>query len=310
MKRLKWRTKALLKFLQFHSGIFFAACNARRGSPRKSLPVCFIAGCGRSGTTMLGQLLSLHSGISYLNEPRTFWFAVSTRSDIWGYTDAEAKSRSLLISDAAPGEASRLNALFHLKMSEPRQTLVLEKTPENVFRLPWLHELAPQAKLIHIVRNGADVVRSILVEASFDIPYGLNDMNNWYGSKGRKRFLLAETARQLAIPSAVLSSCVTAEDWAALEWLCSLAAYEAGKKYFSYSGCYHLRYEDLLIEPWQYFSSLINFLELPSAPALEKSVHQFVRPSQPPAVIRLSLPLREIFVAKQKQYGYETGFLQ
>lgn len=310
MKQLKWRIKALLEFFQFQYRVFLAARKAQQPSPETVLPLCFIAGCGRSGTTMLGQLLSLHPAISYLNEPRAFWNAVSPRTDIWGYTKAREEAEGLLILSTKPGEAKRLCTLFHSKMEEPRHAMVLEKTPENVFRLPWLHALAPQAKLIHIVRNGPDVVHSILVEAGFDIPYGLGDMNNWYGSRDRKRRLLKLTSEKLAIPPSVLASCVTTEDWAALEWICSLNAYREWKDHFRLTGCYHLRYEDLLAAPWRFFCELIAFLGLTVEPELEEIVSGFVRAPRPAAVITISPGLREHFESEQRRFGYAEDYGQ
>lgn len=303
MQQLKWRVKALLEYLKFHAGILAATRTAGGPPANFTLPLCFISGCGRSGTTMLGRLLALHPAVSYLNEPRTFWIAVSPRTDIWGYTKKNV-TNSLLISSPRPGEAKRLSALFISRMKEPKHKIVIEKSPENVFRLPWLHALAPQAKLIHIVRNCPDVIRSILVEADFDIPYGLRDMNNWYGSRDRKRQLLIATAKRLNIPEATLASCITANDWAALEWVSSLKSYRDFHHHFAKSGYYHLRYEDLLANPWQLFAELVRFLDLPAAPELKKNVIGFVRGRQPTTTVALSPGVRELVKAEQMQFGY------
>lgn len=305
MRRIKWRVKAMLEYLNFHSGILAASITARRRTVISPPPLCFIAGCGRSGTTMLGRLLSLHPEVSYLNEPRHFWIAVSHRTDIWGYTKTGRQPvGSQLITSVEKGEAELLNALFNSRL-DAQHKMVIEKTPENVFRLPWLHALAPDAKLIHIVRNGPDVVRSILVEAAFDIPYGLRDMNNWYGQRDRKRGLLAETAKKMGVSDADIATCVTDSDWAALEWICSLRAYRDGYHHFAVSGFHHLRYEDLLADPLGTFSELIRFLGLPPAPELEKKILEFVQYNQrQPSKMVLPFGIRELFETEQANYGY------
>ena len=42
----------------------------------------FIVGCGRSGTTALGEVLGRHPLLAYLNEPRDIWL-YEPRTDIW-----------------------------------------------------------------------------------------------------------------------------------------------------------------------------------------------------------------------------------
>ena len=42
-----------------------------------------ILGCGRSGTTILGQALAQHSEVTFLDEPRELWFRAYPATDIW-----------------------------------------------------------------------------------------------------------------------------------------------------------------------------------------------------------------------------------
>lgn len=310
MKRMKWRIKALNEYIKFQREVLSTSVTARFYRKKQVFPLCFIVGCGRSGTTMLGRLLSFSPEVSYLNEPRPLWIAVSHLTDVWGYTGFGMKSKSLLIPSGKTGEATRLKALLSSQFDSRRHRLLVEKTPENIFRLPWLHSLvAPQAKLIHIVRNGPDVIRSILVEADFNIPYGWQDMNNWYGKKGRKRFLLAETAKQLGLPANTIDACTTASDWAALEWICSLQSYRQNHHCFGKSDCYQLRYEDLLADPLKKYREIIQFLSLPSIPATEKAVCTYVRKNhRPPPQISLSPEIRKLVETTQKEFGYNTQY--
>ena len=43
----------------------------------------FIIGCGRSGTTILGNTLSNHPKIKYLNERRDLWHKAYPEFNIW-----------------------------------------------------------------------------------------------------------------------------------------------------------------------------------------------------------------------------------
>ena len=306
MKGVKWRVKAILEYARFQRKIFAAtrAAHAQEAHGRqRSVPLCFVAGCGRSGTTLLGRLLSLHPDIVYLNEPRPYWITVSKRTEIWGYCRSEEKQRSLLIGDPLPEEAARFAALFFAAGSGSR--LLVEKTPENVFRLPWLHALAPDAKLIYIVRNGYDVIRSILVEADFDIPYGFRDMNNWYGTRDKKKRLLAQTAREFGIAPQVVDSCTTSPDWAALEWVCSNRAFERHKQYFIGPGLFEVRYEELTTETWEIYSKLLGFLNLSATKDLQGEIMGYVRPGRPSAPkAELAPGIRELFESEQIRLGY------
>ena len=51
----------------------------------------FIIGCGRSGTTILGDTLSRHPKIKYLNERRDLWHKSYPEFDIWNKNIEDSK---------------------------------------------------------------------------------------------------------------------------------------------------------------------------------------------------------------------------
>jgi len=306
MNRLKWRIKGILSFLRFQKDLRAAMCLAQSNwQLSSSHPICFIAGCGRSGTTLLGQLLAKHPDITYFNEPRSYWMAIASRTDIWGYCPQLPSPDTLLMPSPSEDEIIRFHALFG-KVGQASRFL-LEKTPENIFRLPWLLGLSPQAKLIHIVRNGYDVIRSIQKESSFDIPYGLKDMNNWYGAESRKRRLLARSAQSVGINSVIVESCITSCDWAALEWICSLQAFSRNKQLFAAANVFELRYEDLTEATWENYNNLLSFLDLPCPVGLQKEIISFVRSRQKPSASPVLSPrIRELFETESIAHKYPT----
>ena len=70
---------------------------------RISRPV-FIIGCGRSGTTILGETLSRHSKVTYLNERRDLWFSAYPETDIW--TGKATARNGMLILTSENAETS------------------------------------------------------------------------------------------------------------------------------------------------------------------------------------------------------------
>lgn len=120
----------------------------------------FIIGCGRSGTTILGNSLSQHIKIKYLNERRDLWHKPYPEFDIWN-----RKKRNLKIyadeNDFNPYKHRRLHSLFFKEQVLAEARILLEKLPINSFRLDFLERSFPNARYIYLTRNGLEVSKSI-----------------------------------------------------------------------------------------------------------------------------------------------------
>ena len=147
-----------------------------RGAP------IFIVGCGRSGTTALGEVLSSHPDIKYLNEPRKFW-KIDPRTDVW--TD-EVDGARLDLYEVDDEMREELRKTIFKKPGKDQ--FLLEKTPVNSFRIDYIRALFPRARFLHLLRSGLDVARSIAqrVEAG----------GQWYGENDSKWLLLQEYAER------------------------------------------------------------------------------------------------------------------
>ena len=120
----------------------------------------FIIGCGRSGTTILGNTLSNHPKIKYLNERRDLWHKSYPEFDIWNKNTQNPK----LYTDEKDVVSKNNNLLHHLFFREQvlgKSTILLEKLPINNFRLNFLKNSFPNAKYIYLTRNGLEVSKSI-----------------------------------------------------------------------------------------------------------------------------------------------------
>ena len=106
----------------------------------------FIVGCGRSGTTLLLALMGVH--------PKIFSIPYETNSFYYRTT----QKRNPPIS--AKNRINRALLKHHQKLSGKHR--FCEKTPAHVYCIPEILEAFHQrVKIIHIVRDGRDVITSI-----------------------------------------------------------------------------------------------------------------------------------------------------
>ncbi|MDB9528192.1 sulfotransferase [Oscillatoria sp. CS-180] len=142
----------------------------------------FIVGCPRSGTTLLQVLLDSHPHVCI--PPESFIF---TRfSDIFQtYGDLQdSKNLKMLIEDlltderikewkiqASPSEVlnsvpessvqGAITALFETYARQEKKSFWGDKTPQHTFNLDEIKKVFPEAKIIHLVRDGRDVAESL-----------------------------------------------------------------------------------------------------------------------------------------------------
>lgn len=307
-KKIKWRVRGLAEFIKFQYSVMKLRLYANKyrsfTTEKAPFPVSFISGCGRSGTTLLGRMLGLHFNTYFYDEPRPHWVRISPKTDIWGYTK-HFNTVSFHIDKMLPSEKLIFDIIFNPYITHGKNLHIIEKTPENIFRIAWLKQLAPRAKFIHIVRNGDNVIRSILKKAEETVPYGLSDMNNWYGKNELKIKLLLNTASFLGIEGSVLSNCKTHTDFAALEWICSHIAYEQALRIVGENDLLLVRYEDILIDPWGQSVKIMDFINLAPDPALSKKILMLIRPAVNSHITHIiNQPLKSIFDSKMAILGY------
>ena len=117
----------------------------------KTIPIAFIVGSPRSGTTLLSSLLNAHENIAEFYEPYYLWeryFDVS-ESDIWNPNNSNQDINEKIVNE------------FKIFLKKSQKKLVLDKSPYNSFNIELINEIFPNAKWIHILRDGRDVTLSI-----------------------------------------------------------------------------------------------------------------------------------------------------
>ncbi len=116
-----------------------------------AIHTAFIVGAPRSGTTVLGDILSQHPRIVTWYEPH---FVVEKHVPC---------REDDVLTTAEAGELARryIRQQFSRYGQLAGAEVVVDKSPRNSLRIPFLRSVFPDAKFVHIVRDGRDTVLSM-----------------------------------------------------------------------------------------------------------------------------------------------------
>ncbi|MFN0132682.1 MAG: sulfotransferase family protein [Phycisphaerales bacterium] len=239
-------------------------------------PIAFITGCGRSGTTILGQLLAQRSDVTYLNDRFDLWIDFPI-GDIWGRSIAGLAPTArvaLTAADAPPDARDRFLAC--LESHRAGRAVIIEKLAINNFRLPFLRAIVPDAPIINIVRHGIEVAFSIQERAN---------VGRWYGRDDRKWSALLQHAHDRGLGT-IADRCSTPFDRGLLEWRLSVDAADEWLAAEHPARFTRLRYEDLLDDPLRACGTLDAALSLSPSPAMRAFAREQLARRSPPAAAR------------------------
>ena len=144
-------------------------------------PYVFLVGCLRSGTTLLQRIVGAHPEIAVIPEmqwvPQWWERRVAVTEDgtvtpelvrklvrhrRFNRLEVEATRIADLICDDERKHYGRfVTEVFDLHGEVKGKRLVGEKSPGYVRHLPTLSELWPDAKVVHLIRDGRDVALSV-----------------------------------------------------------------------------------------------------------------------------------------------------
>ena len=242
--------KALLRPIRFRTKLAFAQFKVLAWPPLRRRQIgkfAFIVGCGRSGTTILGKTLSLHSKIQYYFEPWHLWQVVDRRTDVL-HLFGKDSAHIFMGAEFYNNEAQRRFARVFKESIPIKKQICIEKTPHNVMRIGYLDALEPSAKFIHIVRDGVQVANSIgnLID---NHPYRLafrKNFNLWWGDAGNKwEVLMTEGAAAGYFPGEV-SFLKLDREKGAYEWLVSIGEADRQRERLG-DRLLEIRYDDLFM---------------------------------------------------------------
>jgi hypothetical protein len=246
----------------------------------------FIVGTGRCGSTAFHRLLGVHpqtmwlSGFAEEFPHKPLWnrWAVtamgsSTLRRIFGarikpgenygfwyahaYGFAEP-GRDLLGSDVTPRVRHQMHAAFEPMLTSRRSRLLIKLTGWS--RIGFLNEVYPDARFVHIVRDGRAVASSLLHINSWQ-------WRGWYGPYSwRYGPLPAEdqTAWEASGRSFVAL--------AGLQWKLHTRAIETARQALDPTRFLEVKYEELCEHPLDTCRQVLAFAELRPSPAFERHV--------------------------------------
>jgi len=111
----------------------------------------FIVGSPRSGTTVLGEILDKHRKISQWYEPYFIWDK--------HFRNAGDDCRSAV--DATPIVKRHIQSSFLRYKTKTDSSIIVDKSPRNSLKMSFIREIFPEARFIHIIRDGRDATLSI-----------------------------------------------------------------------------------------------------------------------------------------------------
>ena len=123
-------------------------------------PHIVIGGTPRSGTTLIRRTLDRHPAICCGPESSIFLpGAIRTGPVAAGFELPEGELREMLAG--SPSQGAFIDAFATRYRSARGRRRWAEKTPLNVRHIPWILDRFPEARFIHVVRDGRDVVCSM-----------------------------------------------------------------------------------------------------------------------------------------------------
>lgn len=110
----------------------------------------FLLGTHRSGTTILGKLLSEFPSVAYAQEPR----------HIWSWKNHHKDDDLLRACDSDEKISIHIRESFSDYVSSSGAQRLVEKTPSNCLRVEFINEIFPDGRFIHLLRDGRSVLPS------------------------------------------------------------------------------------------------------------------------------------------------------
>jgi len=267
----------------------------------------FILGTGRSGTTILGIILSMHKDVGFLNEPKAIWHSIYSKEDVIGSYD-RGDARYRLDSRSVEGKTiQNAHKIFGAYLTSVFSKRLVDKYPELIFRVPFVMELFRDAQFIFLVRNGWDTCASIDKWSERLGTKKNGEVHDWWGANRRKWNLLVE---QLVPEHADLMpyqedmyQWQNYTDMAALEWIITMREGMNLERDYPNS-VMRVNYEELCQRPGDNLHQITSFLGLSHDSTFLDYGTQVLQPARQHQPFDLAPEIKEIFEQTMRELGY------
>lgn len=225
----------------------------------------YILGTGRSGTTILGMVLSMHRHIGYLNEPKALWHSAVPGEDLIGSYDKGKARYRFCEEDATDVKRIYLSKLYGAYLRLSCSSRVVDKYPEMIFRVPFVLRLFPDAKFIFLSRNGWDTCHSITNWSTRLATKENNEVHDWWGVNKRKWSLLVDEIvpehEDLLPYQFEMKGWTNHQDMAIVEWIVTMR--EGMRLLSEYpASVLGISYEQLCGDPERHIEKISEFINL------------------------------------------------
>jgi hypothetical protein len=114
-------------------------------------PPIILIGNTRSGATMVQKVLCTHPDVVEWYEPNALWL----------YADPGRIHDEFNESDATKRVKRYIRKRFLKYQERHGNRIIMEKTPQNILRIPYIHAIFPEASLLFIVRDPFSFISSV-----------------------------------------------------------------------------------------------------------------------------------------------------
>ncbi len=250
----------------------------------------FIIGTGRCGSSFVHEILAKHEDVGFISNiednirflnQKGRWNNTLYRSRLGKYTrkggirfaPSEAyqlisrkvspiyanSNRDLLDIDVTPWLRNSFNDFFKGISSAQKKPIFSHKYT-GWPRIGFFKEIFPQAKFIHVIRDGRAVANSWL------------QMSWWGGYRGPENWLWGALSEDYA--QEWVSKGQTYPHLAGISWKLLMEAFEEAERALSEEDYLKIRYEDILDKPKASFDKMLAFSGLEWTPKFEKQFLQ------------------------------------
>lgn len=119
----------------------------------------FIVGCGRSGTTLLREMLCRHSAFG--GGPETLFFVKTLDPAYLSVLTGASQTELEAMRARATSLVEFAQEYYRAQASRDGKRRWVDKTPMHVRALPRILRCFPEARVIHLIRDGRDVACSL-----------------------------------------------------------------------------------------------------------------------------------------------------